>query len=291
MSYTDAFLQAILNDPEDDTVRLIYADWLEERGDPRGEFIRLQCRLAGLPVGHPERAALKRRERELLRKYAEEWSRPVNGLAVADWTFRRGFIEEVTMRAEAFLRDAQALFGAVPLRCLHLEQAAWHLTAVVGVPGLARLSALDLDISNGHPTSNTIGSLGSLPCLSRLNLSHSGLTDADLDALLEVRLPRLTALDLSSNRITARGARALASWPRLEQLRELRLNHNRLGLEGIEVLLAAPALRPPEIFSLEGNGISAKFLQTLLRQFAQRTGCRGNRLGLPCLGDATQALC
>src|SRR5262249_36968134 len=35
-----AFLDAILEAPEDDAVRLIYADWLEEQGDPRGEFIR-----------------------------------------------------------------------------------------------------------------------------------------------------------------------------------------------------------------------------------------------------------
>ena len=45
MTPDDAFLQAIVEAPDDDTPRLIYADWLEERGDPRGEFIRLQCRL------------------------------------------------------------------------------------------------------------------------------------------------------------------------------------------------------------------------------------------------------
>ena len=42
----DAFLHAILAAPDDDTPRLIYADWLEERGDLRGEFIRLQVELA-----------------------------------------------------------------------------------------------------------------------------------------------------------------------------------------------------------------------------------------------------
>lgn len=30
------FLRAIIDDPDDDGPRLIYADWLEERGDPRG---------------------------------------------------------------------------------------------------------------------------------------------------------------------------------------------------------------------------------------------------------------
>src|SRR5947209_1506964 len=36
-----AFLEAIEANPDDDTLRLIYADWLEEQGDPLGEFIRL----------------------------------------------------------------------------------------------------------------------------------------------------------------------------------------------------------------------------------------------------------
>lgn len=36
-----AFLQAMQENPEDNTLRLVFADWLEERGDPRGELIRL----------------------------------------------------------------------------------------------------------------------------------------------------------------------------------------------------------------------------------------------------------
>ncbi len=35
-----AFLQAIIDCPEDDEPRLAYADWLQDRGDFRGEFIR-----------------------------------------------------------------------------------------------------------------------------------------------------------------------------------------------------------------------------------------------------------
>src|SRR5262249_1393667 len=37
-----AFLRSILDDPDDEANRLVYADWLEERGDPRAELIRLQ---------------------------------------------------------------------------------------------------------------------------------------------------------------------------------------------------------------------------------------------------------
>jgi uncharacterized protein (TIGR02996 family) len=48
----DAFLQAICAKPEDDTPRLVYADWLEEQGDTdRAEFIRVQCELEKVPPG------------------------------------------------------------------------------------------------------------------------------------------------------------------------------------------------------------------------------------------------
>ena len=47
MTHDEAFLQAIIDNPDDDAPRLIYADWLEERGDPRGEFIRVQWRWRG----------------------------------------------------------------------------------------------------------------------------------------------------------------------------------------------------------------------------------------------------
>src|SRR4051812_43685313 len=46
-----AFLDAVLETPDDEGIRLIFADWLEERSDPFGEFIRLQCQLASLPPG------------------------------------------------------------------------------------------------------------------------------------------------------------------------------------------------------------------------------------------------
>jgi len=38
-----AFLEAIARDPEDHEARIVYADWLEQRGDPRGEYLRLEA--------------------------------------------------------------------------------------------------------------------------------------------------------------------------------------------------------------------------------------------------------
>lgn len=45
MSIDQELLQVILEDPENDTPRLIYADWLDDQGDPRGEFYPLPVRI------------------------------------------------------------------------------------------------------------------------------------------------------------------------------------------------------------------------------------------------------
>jgi uncharacterized protein (TIGR02996 family) len=47
----EAFLRAIRENPDDAAPRLIYADWLEEQGDPKGEYLRLKCRLSELSAG------------------------------------------------------------------------------------------------------------------------------------------------------------------------------------------------------------------------------------------------
>src|SRR5262249_21906050 len=48
----------IIDNPDDETRRLVYADWLEEHGDPRrAELIRLWCRLTALGVPLHDRLA------------------------------------------------------------------------------------------------------------------------------------------------------------------------------------------------------------------------------------------
>jgi uncharacterized protein (TIGR02996 family) len=54
MSEEAALLQAMLSSPEDSTPQLIYADWLEERGDRRGEYLRLDAELARIAAERPK---------------------------------------------------------------------------------------------------------------------------------------------------------------------------------------------------------------------------------------------
>jgi uncharacterized protein (TIGR02996 family) len=68
-----SFLEAIFQSPDDVAVRLVYADWLEERGDIRGELLRLRVELAGMKEKDRRRKKLLQRERELLPHCDERW--------------------------------------------------------------------------------------------------------------------------------------------------------------------------------------------------------------------------
>jgi len=46
VSEDEALLRAIIDRRGDDTARLVYADWLDERGDPRGAFLRAELEWA-----------------------------------------------------------------------------------------------------------------------------------------------------------------------------------------------------------------------------------------------------
>lgn len=76
MSEGDLLLQAVLANPEENSVRLVFADWLEENGEPaRAELIRLQVQLINHPIHHKAETGcpLRRREKALLDSHPE-WS-------------------------------------------------------------------------------------------------------------------------------------------------------------------------------------------------------------------------
>jgi uncharacterized protein (TIGR02996 family) len=67
--------------PDDDQARLVAADWLAERGDPRGEFITLQMTKPG-----------SRREKQIEKQYAREWLGPIEPKILRqELVYRRGF--------------------------------------------------------------------------------------------------------------------------------------------------------------------------------------------------------
>ena len=99
----DDFLREIWATPADDGPRAVFADWLSERGDPRGEFIALQLARHRRTAD----AAALRRERALVAAHGRAWMGPLEP-AIAKSPivlFERGFLH----RAEVSWRRLGAL--------------------------------------------------------------------------------------------------------------------------------------------------------------------------------------
>jgi uncharacterized protein (TIGR02996 family) len=73
MRTESAFLSAITANPSDRASRLVYADWLEERSDPRGELIRIEEEMREIPVFSDRYWQLKPRRTELRMQLAPDW--------------------------------------------------------------------------------------------------------------------------------------------------------------------------------------------------------------------------
>ncbi|WP_020470742.1 TIGR02996 domain-containing protein [Zavarzinella formosa] len=161
-----ALLRAILDDPESDSARLTYANFLNQSKRPgdydRGEFIRLQINLARVTNNDSRWPAMVGRERELIEHYRASWERPLRrlfapkfgspvqwmksrlfGLGGA-WGFRRGFVENVLAPAPRFLEEDAALFAVTPLRRVALTRASSHVRSLLADPRLGGLASLHL---------------------------------------------------------------------------------------------------------------------------------------------------
>src|SRR5262245_41684171 len=73
MNEEAGLLAAIGADPKDRAVRLVYADWLDERSDPRGELVRVEEEMRRLPVFSDRFWLLKARRNELRSQAPDDW--------------------------------------------------------------------------------------------------------------------------------------------------------------------------------------------------------------------------
>jgi uncharacterized protein (TIGR02996 family) len=147
----DALLRAICDSPDDDAPRLVYADWLDENGDPRqAEFIRVQIALAGVPeferATHPGFARVQELWREL-----RKWRYPLG-----DWRlfvlshFFRGFnvVRSTTVRDFMTAAAAPWTLGTVEVLSLcfdgRLDFSPAKVAKLTAIPALGRMKVLRL---------------------------------------------------------------------------------------------------------------------------------------------------
>jgi len=241
MTDEHALLAAIAANPDDDTVRLAYADFLDEQGDEvkqaHAEYIRIQIGRQR-SLGEPWDSA---RESQLYLAYHRRWWPEITGFEFAQHA-RRGF----PCRASAFISAVLAaaanplvriieeftvtLDGAVPWRAVLRDRLLAGLTELtIRLPPGVWSSAWamrDFDESE-------------FPWLERLTLNGLFLDNAAIGQLCAATgFPRLQELDLRANAITDDLVDQLIAAPLTRHLHRLRLGGNQIGPEGVRRLSA-----------------------------------------------------
>lgn len=236
------FIEAVCADPASDGPRLVYADWLDDRGDPRGQFIRLHCALANAESDSALAIEIEARLAELNR-YRARWEAPLKGL-VGGMEWSRGFVETVNIETRKFLRRAPELFQLAPIRHVRFLDVGGSLSALVESPFLSRLHGLTIFAQ--HIDERLTRALVDSPYLSQLRslcLGRNRVGDRGAERLAwSPTFRNLVDLDLSDNAIGDLGARAIAGSSNLSNLNRLELRRNEITRAGLGELCGSTAL-------------------------------------------------
>ncbi len=272
----EALLLNAKQNPEEDTPRLILADWLEEQGEAdRAEFIRLQCKSARRPewdlwprspsepdhYGGWDEGALEREKRagELLARHRHLWLGPW----LDHGTFWRGLVQ-VTLDPTtlAHRRDEWASVPHWPwveglkLQCPEDRRCLRLLEAVL--PLVGGFTSLNLEYSQ-------IGLGGASSTARDARFSR------DPGGRLSARGVKNTGDFSISEQISRSRTRLLASSPHLSGLLSLNLDGVGLRGEGVRELAASPHLRGLRYLSLSGNHIGEKGATALAQSLNLRS--------------------
>jgi hypothetical protein len=266
----------------------VYADFLEEAGDPQAELIRVQVELSHLPPGDPIRRELELREEAILAEYAEAWLEPLRMLGaegVSARSFQRGLIERVQITAEKFLQHGSQLCQECPaLHVLDLRQVRGWAEELSRMALPPQIAALELNAAKPGPEElAALGRASWMEQIVSLSAAFNQLDDSAIAVLFRLPWPRLADLNLSVNRLTAVGLAPLVSPGILPRLARLNLSLNKLGDAGIERLAAAPLadqLRELDLGStgMTGGGV-ARIVASPLLKHLERLVLRGAALG------------
>lgn len=268
MSETEAFLNQILTDPDDDRPRMVYADYLMREGDPRGELIAVQCALARHATTCEDvgpLAPLELRERTLLKTHGKAWTLDAE-LRLKYWGefgFRRGFIETLAFNGGFHATHAQVREAAPLLRAL----------AVAGLDDLATSPALEgieeLTIRSGFPKLRELEALARSPHISklrRLGFVYANPSQREVFAFVSLPL-QLDELSMGFYGEPFYGRlmlEQLAKTPHRRTLRTLRIRWLR-RLDIIREL--GHALPDLETLHLENADLTADDLHAIARAF------------------------
>ena len=177
-------LEAILDHPDDDAPRLEWAGLAALRHDLRADLVRAQVKTRAERRAAPSRRAFEPEVAAFLIRTHPEWADDVRRLGAEQAAFHGGFVEDITISAEAFSKNAAALLRTAPIRRVRLTGVAPHLDALLSSGWLDRM--LWLDLSGQGLDDRHAGALASAPglgALRALSLDGNGITDLGVRAL------------------------------------------------------------------------------------------------------------
>lgn len=282
-------LRAIGAQPSSDAPRLVYSDWLLERGDPFGSFIQASLKLEEAPF---DRSRDRRQLDESDERVAMKWWGPLRAI-VPHVSFRRGMVDSLHVWASRLEGVLPQLVARAPVALTHidgLEKSRWRwLEPVLQLP-LGSLRAVHL---NGELTSHHVARLAAAPGLEGLRRLELAGPFSEAAALTLVRTKtlagRLTALALNGVPIdghhVAHGP-VLSDWTLREltvaqpeltamslhvaelsalrglekhrRLEELVLEVDTLTTEGLETLVQGPLSGRLVLLDLHAHALKAK---------------------------------
>jgi uncharacterized protein (TIGR02996 family) len=277
-----SFLAAIHAAPDDDTPRLVFADWLDERGSAddraRAALVRAQCQAEYLAPGSKERKRLDREAKAILKANADRWLKDLRAAKLGHtYEFRRGFLDGITMTPTKFVERGADLFRLAPtVRTVKFPNAANEVTELAESPFLAKLVSVDLtqmctcgwcgideELRDLFKSKHARG-------LRSLNVSRDRI-DVDVAKALtrSANLANLTSLDLSDNPLDSAGLAALAKSKHLGKLTTLVLSRISLpsttaGLEALEAFAKSKHFTALTRLELGGNLITAPGVAALV---------------------------
>jgi uncharacterized protein (TIGR02996 family) len=211
MTDRDALLAAIHADPDDDTARLVYADWLQENGRAdRAEFIRLQIEAASAEPFGPRARRAEESAKRILATHFDEWTHHLHGGLAKEPRFERGFVAHLSVEPRGFVPRAEALLSAEPVQALKLYRFSstderLPLEGFFDLPCLRQLRRFELSsmlISDMDHRDAEFGLLSSCPYLEHvreLSLRDNPVPPPWLAEVLRKRFPNLATLDLADN--------------------------------------------------------------------------------------------
>lgn len=279
MTADEAFLRDIAANPDDDATRLIYADWLDENGDPaRAEFIRVQIGLASLPEEDDRRWPLLAREQVLLAAHEGEWRRPfeqffsqdppaatlwtrVRGLLRrpgrelprATGTFERGFLQSIDIGHVRLLSEAEQYARTHPLVSLQFSVPDRVESFWLSEPGLhlPHLRKLTLRIEGRAIIMKVL--LQQIPSFFPF-VAHLNADIAALDLFDFGWIRRLQSLEVSAHNVGSHVS-AMASLSRTDENTLVRLHLRSSGLtpRGAQELVRTHGLPHLRELDLSGN--------------------------------------